>query len=82
MAENAVMRLIQRLRQRAGIIEANNGTPGQYRDFKARAINLQSLTPSGSADSTGNTGDVRWDDSFVYVKTSGGWKRSALSTFY
>jgi parallel beta-helix repeat protein len=68
-------------RNAAGVVEVNNGTPGTLRDFKARAINLSSLTPSGSADSTGNQGDFRWDDSFVYVKTSGGWKRSALSTF-
>jgi hypothetical protein len=38
-------------------------------------------TPTGTADSNGNTGDLAWDDSFVYIKTSVGWKRSALSTF-
>ncbi len=40
------------------------------------------VTPSGSGDAQGSTGDVRYDDSFIYVKTaSGGWKRAALSTF-
>lgn len=40
-----------------------------------------SITPSGSADGAGNTGDWAWDDNFIYVKVSTGWKRSALSTF-
>lgn len=38
-------------------------------------------TPSGSADAQGLVGDIAWDSNFIYVKTSGGWKRSALSTF-
>lgn len=39
------------------------------------------LTPSGSADSQGATGDMRYDDGFVYVKVSTGWKRATLATF-
>jgi hypothetical protein len=38
-------------------------------------------TPTSSSDANGNIGDVAWDDSYVYVKTSGGWKRSALSSW-
>jgi hypothetical protein len=38
-------------------------------------------TPSSSTDANGNVGDIAWDDSYVYVKTSAGWKRSALSTW-
>lgn len=41
----------------------------------------QSYTPSSSADSNGAEGDVAWDVSYVYVKTSAGWKRTALSAF-
>lgn len=46
-------------------------------------LNLSAtVTPSGSADSQGAVGDVRYDDGFIYIKTaSGGWKRAALSTF-
>jgi len=40
-----------------------------------------SYTPTGTADANGNVGDVAWDDNFIYVKTSVGWKRAALSTF-
>lgn len=39
------------------------------------------VTPSGTADAQGSTGDLRYDDNFIYVKTSAGWKRAALSTF-
>jgi hypothetical protein len=39
------------------------------------------FTPSSSADGAGEQGEIRWDDSYIYVKTSGGWKRSALSSW-
>lgn len=39
------------------------------------------LTPTGTADSQGATGDVRYDASFIYIKTAGGWMRSALASF-
>lgn len=54
-------------------ILATNG----YSQFRMRT----SYTPTSTADTNGNTGDVSWDDSFIYIKTSAGWKRSALSTF-
>jgi hypothetical protein len=40
-----------------------------------------SYTPTDSTDANGNVGDIAWDESYVYIKTSGGWKRAALSTF-
>mgnify|MGYP007100040337 CR=1 FL=1 len=38
-------------------------------------------TPSGTTDTNGIVGDISWDTSYIYVKTSGGWKRSSLSTW-
>jgi hypothetical protein len=38
-------------------------------------------TPTSSTDTNGAEGDVSWDDNYIYIKTSSGWKRSALSTF-
>lgn len=32
-------------------------------------------------DGAGNIGDLAWDDSYIYMKTSTGWKRSGLATF-
>jgi hypothetical protein len=40
-----------------------------------------SYTPTGTSDTNGNVGDVAWDDSYVYIKTSAGWKRAALNTW-
>lgn len=53
-----------------------NGSTG-YNQLRLRT----SYTPTSSADANGNTGDIAWDDNYVYVKTSAGWKRSALTTF-
>jgi hypothetical protein len=40
-----------------------------------------SYTPTSTSDTNGAVGDVSWDDNYFYIKTSSGWKRSALSTF-
>jgi hypothetical protein len=40
-----------------------------------------SKTPTSSADPSGSVGSFAWDDNYVYVKTSTGWKRSSLTTF-
>jgi hypothetical protein len=53
-----------------------NGTHG-YDQIRMRT----SYTPTGTVDTNGNTGDIAWDNSYFYVKTSSGWKRAALSTF-
>lgn len=34
--------------------------------------------PTANAD-PGNTGEIRYDDSFIYIKTASGWKKAALS---
>jgi hypothetical protein len=53
-----------------------NGANG-YSQLRLRTA----YTPTGTADTNGNTGDVSWDDNYIYIKTAAGWKRSALSTF-
>jgi Head domain of trimeric autotransporter adhesin len=47
----------------------------------AGRLNVAPRTPTGSADTQGALGDITADDGFVYVKTSTGWKRSALAAF-
>jgi len=37
--------------------------------------------PASTADTVGGPGSVTWDDDFMYIKTTAGWKRTALSTF-
>ncbi len=48
-----------------------------YSQFRVR----EKYTPTGSADSNGTEGSIAWDDNYIYIKTSAGWKRSTLSTF-
>jgi len=44
-------------------------------------LNVARRTPTSGADSQGAVGDVTSDDSYVYVKTSTGWKRSPLTSW-
>jgi hypothetical protein len=44
-------------------------------------LNVANRTPTSSADAQGVQGDIATDDNYVYVKTSTGWKRSALTAF-
>lgn len=51
-----------------------SGSTG-YNQLRVRT----SFTPSSSGDTSGNIGDIAWDDNYMYVKTNTGWGRSALS---
>jgi hypothetical protein len=51
--------------------------PNGYSQLKL----AKTYTPSATGDSNGQTGDVAWDGSYIYIKTASGWKRAALSTF-
>lgn len=53
-----------------------SGTAG-YDQLRLRT----SYTPTGTSDTNGNVGDVSWDDGYIYIKTSAGWKRSELLSF-
>ena len=44
-------------------------------------LNVAPQTPASSADTQGQTGDITADDNYIYVKTSTGWKRAALTAF-
>ena len=50
-------------------------------DATIRSLEARAFTPTSSADTTGAVGDVGYDSSFIYVRTAGGWKRSALVAF-
>jgi hypothetical protein len=69
-------------RASAGVWQFGDGAANANGTVKASRFNFSAtVTPSGSADAQGSTGDLRYDDSYLYVKTSAGWKRTALSTF-
>lgn len=48
-----------------------------YTQFRLRTT----YTPTGTADANGAVGDTAWDDDYFYLKTSVGWKRTALTVF-
>lgn len=54
-------------------INAANG----YQQLRLRTT----YTPTSSADANGAIGDTAWDDNYFYLKTSAGWKRTALTAF-
>ena len=44
-------------------------------------LNVAQVTPTGSADTQGQVGDIATDADYVYVKTAAGWKRAALTAW-
>lgn len=66
-----------------GQVRANtdNDTFEGYDGTKWQALSTKAYTPTSTADSYGSEGDITYDDDYIYIKTSAGWKRSALSTF-
>ncbi len=45
----------------------------------APRIALINYTPSADDDPFGVLGQFTWDDDYIYVKTSAGWARTALT---
>jgi hypothetical protein len=60
----------------SGSLEVQN-TAEPYNQFKLR----DSFTPSSSGDTSGAQGNFAWDDNFIYLKTSSGWKRATIDAF-
>lgn len=44
-------------------------------------LTLPEYTPESSADSVGSSGDVVWDDDYLYIKRNNGWGRCRLEDF-
>lgn len=85
--ESDAVGLVEKIRiDNTGMMGFLTTSPTSYVDVNSangyNQLRLRtSYTPSSSSDTNGNTGDHAWDDSYVYVKVSTGWKRAALSTF-
>ena len=46
--------------------------------FSGGIVATTATPPTGNADA-GATGEIRYDDNYLYIKTASGWKRTALS---
>lgn len=44
-------------------------------------LTLPEYTPDSSTDDIGSSGDVVWDDRYLYIKTNFGWRRTGLESF-
>lgn len=64
----------------SGNILTSTGSATQWKSA-ASILAGSTYTPTGTADPLGTTGDFSYDSNYIYVKTSAGWKRTALSTF-
>jgi hypothetical protein len=53
-------------------------------DVNADRIRVRSsisCAPASSSDISGNVGDIAYDSTYIYVKTTSGWRRATLNTF-
>lgn len=65
-----------------GKIGIGTSTPTSSIDVNGDKVRIRnSFTPASTSDTSGNVGDICWDDNYIYVKTNVGWKRAALQTF-
>jgi hypothetical protein len=63
-------------------IEGNTGLNIENSTFGYDQLILKNTyTPTSTSDSNGTKGNITWDDDYLYIKTSAGWKRSELKTF-
>lgn len=46
-----------------------------------KLVVTETYIPTATSDTNGETGEISYDGSYVYVKTTSGWLRSTLSTF-
>jgi hypothetical protein len=46
--------------------------------FGANAINISTTQTPATSAAAGTTGDIAWDDTYLYVRQSTGWRRIAL----
>ena len=68
---------------RQGDLKMNKRTTiSTYLSTTGNSMQIQTAkNPTGSLDASGYVGDMAWDDNYVYVKTSTGWKRTALTAW-
>jgi hypothetical protein len=66
----------------SGRIGVGTNLPVSPVDISGNSVRIRNTTtPTSSADTIGNIGDISWDANYVYVKTATGWKRSGLTAW-
>ena len=75
---------IGNIQMSGGTLSLSSGSKIEMNDgniLGVGTLDINTFTPSGTADSAGVVGQIAWDASYMYVKTGVGWKRAALSTW-
>jgi len=50
--------------------------------FNSNAINIVTAQTPATSAAAGTTGDIAWDDTYLYVRMSTGWRRIALGAAF
>jgi hypothetical protein len=50
--------------------------------FNSNAINIVTTQTPATSAAAGTTGDIAWDDTYLYVRMSTGWRRIALGAAF
>ena len=64
----------------SGNITMNGG--GGKTTFAGNAINIATTQSPATSAAAGTTGDIAWDDTYLYVRMSTGWRRIALGAAF
>jgi hypothetical protein len=64
-----------------GLFSVASGQVGVSILGATAAVFGTNFSPTSSADVTGVVNQISFDANYIYVKTSGGWKRATLNTF-
>ena len=72
--------LVMAVTRSTGDITFNGG--GGKTTFSANAINVSTAQTPATSAAAGTTGDIAWDDTYLYVRQSTGWRRIALGAAF
>jgi len=72
--------LVMAVTRSTGNITFNGG--GGKTTFSANAINVSTAQTPATSAAAGTAGDIAWDDTYLYVRQSTGWRRIALGAAF
>lgn len=72
--------LVMAVTRSTGNITFNGG--GGITSFAANKIQITTAQTPATSAAAGNAGDIAWDDNYLYVRMSTGWRRIALGAAF
>ena len=72
--------LVMAVTRSTGNITFNGG--GGITSFAANKIQITTAQTPATSAAAGNAGDIAWDDTYLYVRMSTGWRRIALGAAF